>query len=72
MWIVAMILRIGLIIVSIKMMSLSDWSFNAAPFINGIWFIIITIYFALLSIVWPKKMLCPLFNSVKKDDCCKK
>ena len=70
MWYVAMILRILIILVWIQMMNLSGWTPNTPPFCSGVGFILIWVYFALLSIVGPKKMLCPIKNCV--SDTCKK
>lgn len=67
MWYIAIALRLLMIAVWIKMMSLGGWDFNTPPFISGIGFILVTLYFGLLSIFWPKSMLCPFFGKVWCD-----
>ncbi len=70
--IIAMILRVLLVLVWIKMMSISGWTPDTAPFCSGVGFILAAVYFALLSIAGPKKMLCPLFHGCKWEPTCKK
>ena len=70
--ILAMILRVLLVVVWIKMMSISAWTPDTAPFCSWIGFILVAAYLALLSIAGPKKMLCPLFHGCKGEPTCKK
>lgn len=70
MWFFAMALRVLIIIVWVKMLYISGWKADTAPFCSGIWFILIWIYLALQAIAWPKAILCPLFH--KGEWCCKK
>lgn len=58
--IVAMILRILIILVWIKMMALGNWTPDTPPFCSGVGFILIWIYFTLMATVGPKALLCPL------------
>jgi len=68
--IVAILLRVWIIVVWVKMLFIWAWDVNSAPFVSGIWFILTWLYFACLSIFGPKAMLCPLLN--KCGSHCKK
>lgn len=69
--IIAILLRILIIAVWIKMMSLSWWTPDTAPFCSWVWFIALGLYLALQAIKGPKAMLCPLFHGCKIDESCK-
>ena len=55
----AIILRILIIVVWFKMLSISGWKPNTPPFCSWIGFILIGLYLALQAIFWPKAMTCP-------------
>ena len=70
--ILAIILRVLIIVIWFKMLSLSNWTPDTAPFCSWIWFIAIGIYFAIQAIKWPKSTLCPVVHWLKYDASCKK
>lgn len=67
--IIAMILRVLVIVVWFKMMSLSWWEINTAPFVSGIGFIALGLYLILQAIKWPKALLCPIFHGCGPEKC---
>jgi len=67
----AIILRILIIVVGFKMMSLGNWTPNTPPFCSGIGFILIGLYLGLQAMIWPKAMLCPFTASCRKKMGCK-
>ena len=70
----AMILRILIIVVWFKMMSMGGaegWTPNTPPFCSGIGFVLIGLYLALQSFVWPKALLCPLGKKCREKMGCK-
>jgi len=67
----AMLLRVLIFVAWFKMMSLSGWTPNTAPFCSGIGFVLIGLYFALQSFVWPKALLCPLGKKCREKMGCK-
>lgn len=67
----AMLLRVLIIVVWFKMMSISGWTPQTAPFCSGIGFVLIGLYLALQSFVWPKALLCPLGKKCREKMGCK-
>ena len=67
--IIAIVLRVLIIIVWIKMILLGNGSFDNPPFVSGIWFVLTGLYLVLQAIVWPKSMLCPIFHWCGKESC---
>jgi len=67
----AMVLRVLIVLVGFKMMSISGWTPQTAPFCSGIGFILIGLYLALQAFVWPKALLCPLGMNCRKKMGCK-
>jgi predicted tellurium resistance membrane protein TerC len=67
----AIILRILIIAVWIKMMALWNWTPNTPPFCSGIGFILIWIYLTLQALIWPKAMLCPFTQKCREKMWCK-
>jgi len=70
--IIAMILRILIVVIWFKMLSISGWTPDTAPFCSGIGFIALWLYLALQAAFWPKAMLCPIFHGCKSEWTCKK
>jgi len=64
-----MVLRVLIVVVWFKMMVLGNWDYNTAPFVSGLWFVLIWLYFAIQSIAWPKSTLCPLFHGCGSKWC---
>ncbi len=67
----AIILRILIVVVWIKMMALWNWTPQTAPFCSGIGFILIGLYLALQAMIWPKAMLCPFTAKCREKMGCK-
>ncbi|MDQ7008798.1 MAG: hypothetical protein Q9M94_00725 [Candidatus Gracilibacteria bacterium] len=67
----AMVLRVLIILVGFKMMSISGWTPQTAPFCSGIGFILIGLYLAIQAAIGPKAMLCPLFSKCREKGSCK-
>ncbi len=56
---ISLILRISLLIIWIKMMYLSNWTFSTVSFCGWIGLVIVSIYLSLQSFFWTKVMICP-------------
>jgi len=67
----AMVLRVVIILIGFKMLSISGWTPNTAPYCSGIWFILVGVYFAIQAFVWPKALLCPLGKKCREKMGCK-
>lgn len=67
----AIILRILIVIVWIKMMMLWKWTPDTAPFCSGIGFVLVGLYFTLQAMIWPKAMLCPFTAKCREKMGCK-
>lgn len=67
----AMVLRVLIVLIWFKMLSISGWTPATAPFCSGIGFILIGLYLALQAAVWPKAILCPLFSKCREKMGCK-
>ena len=70
--IIAIILRVLIIGIWVKLLALSGWTPNTAPFCSGIAFISVGIYFAIQAVKWPKATLCPIIYGCKGEPNCKK
>lgn len=67
----AMVLRVLIVLIWFKMLSLSGWTPATEAFCSGIGFILIGLYLAIQAAIWPKAMLCPLFSKCRKKMGCK-
>lgn len=67
----AIILRIAIVVVWFKMLSLSGWTPVTVPFCSGIGFILIGVYLTIQSMIWPKAMLCPFTAKCREKMGCK-
>jgi len=70
----AIILRILIILVGFKMMSMGwaeGWTHGTPPFCSGIGFVLIGLYLSLQAMIWPKAMLCPFTAKCREKMGCK-
>ena len=70
----AIVLRIAIILVGFKMMSMggtNGWEANTAPFCSGIGFIVVGLYLTLQAMAWPKALLCPFTAKCREKMGCK-
>jgi len=67
----AIILRILIIVIGFKMMSLGNWEPNTAPYCSGVGFVLIGLYLGLQAMIWPKAMLCPFTKKCREKMGCK-
>ncbi len=67
----AMVLRVLIILVWFRMLFISGWTPNTAPFCSGVGFILIGLYLAIQAAIWPKAILCPLFSKCREEWSCK-
>jgi hypothetical protein len=58
----AIVLRILIIAIWIKMMALWNWTPNTPPFCSGIGFILIGVYLSLQALFWPRALICPFIQ----------
>ena len=67
----AMALRVLIVLVWFKMLSLSGWESNTAQFCSGIGFIVVGVYLTLQAMAWPKALLCPFTAKCREKMGCK-
>jgi hypothetical protein len=70
----AMVLRVLIVLVGFKLMSMGwaeGWTPQTAPFCSGIGFILVGLYLSLQAMFWPKALLCPLGAKCRKNMGCK-
>jgi len=72
---IAIVIRILIIVVWIKLMSLSGWKPLTPPFCSWLWFILIWLYLVLQALFGPRAMTCPFIQlkcPMNKDWVCEK
>ena len=67
----AIVLRVLIVIIWFKMLALSGWDANTAPFCSGIGFIVVGLYLGLQAMIWPKALLCPFTAKCREKMGCK-
>ena len=64
---ITVILRFIIAYIWFHLMSLWDFNINSVEFYYGLWFILISIYFLILSSVNSNKLTCPIIDIYKNN-----